>query len=86
MRFYTDKEPGYVNETTSHNFALVAACGDISNRPGGRDNFRQAVLAKRGWTARIQRERLAERIELCVRVRQKGTTFPSRDEGERWQR
>jgi hypothetical protein len=38
-------EPDHVNETSSHDFTVVAACGDIRNSPGGLDYHGQELLA-----------------------------------------
>jgi hypothetical protein len=48
-------ESDHVNETLSHDFAVAATGGDISNGPRGLDHYGQKLLAKRGEAGRTER-------------------------------
>jgi hypothetical protein len=77
-------EPDYVKETSTHDFAVVAAGGNICNGPRRFDDHGQELLAERGQAERTKQNWwLAKQRELCLRIRPGGITLAARDERER---
>jgi hypothetical protein len=73
-------EPEHVDQAPSHDFPLAAVRGDLRNGPSGLDDHRQELLAERGQAERADRNWLASRSELCIRVRSNGAISTARDE------
>jgi hypothetical protein len=73
-------EPDHVDETPSQDFTRAAAGGDVRDGLRGLDDFGQELLAERGQAERADRNWLASRSELCIRVRSNGAISTARDE------